>query len=246
VLLEHRMALELKSMGMIDRIFPLFIGESIDEFSTPPIYGSYKGPTIQPDVYVEEVERALCEHLENQGLGSPLIPNRSILSVYKEIASNQGFFIKGDGDQAFSLAIEKICHMVADIEKERSQQTVTVSSANQAESINAPRTDVSDDKQMIIAKQTQQQLRALKLQLAETEAINALLRVELAEAEKHADSILRFKIICPGLCLPIRKEPSISEPPYDRIKNGEEIVVYMQLVHGFHRLVDGRVIDLSR
>ena len=62
VLLEHQLALELREMGMLEFIYPVFIGESTGTAMHDPFdwgcYGSL------PDVVVSSVLEKLTAHLD--------------------------------------------------------------------------------------------------------------------------------------------------------------------------------------
>eukprot|EP01041_Mallomonas_annulata_P011899 gene11899-biopygen5820 len=76
VFLEHRLALELSDMGLLDRVYPIMIGNEIsDSDSVPGTYSRYNewGNWASSEV-VTSVEAKLREHLERKGLGSPQKP----------------------------------------------------------------------------------------------------------------------------------------------------------------------------
>ena len=118
VLLEHRIALELKERGYLELIIPLLIGD------LDPITGSYShyfngtidestgncvpyksGEACCPEwklsssstVVVESVEKKLIHHLETQGLGTPLLNAPTIQEIYVGITKNQGVFVERGG-----------------------------------------------------------------------------------------------------------------------------------------------------
>jgi len=58
-----------------------------------------------PDVCVAAVERKLCEHLSNNGMGTPYTPNKTVKSVLLDISNTQGMFMNGNSvDQIFACA----------------------------------------------------------------------------------------------------------------------------------------------
>ena len=98
VLLEHRMSLELKSRGFLEGIYPLFVGE-VD--STSGNYGDYFSQGCHPNAnlaVVDSVEEKLVLHLENQGLGLPLLSAQSVKVILDAIVTHQGGFVKGSSD----------------------------------------------------------------------------------------------------------------------------------------------------
>ena len=115
VFLEHRLAVELHELGMIEKMFPIFIGDvdfTTDEYQD--YFGSGCHPKL-PDVSVAAVEDKLRHHMENQALGTPLVPDRTILSVVTAITSCQGAFIRGESNATFQAAANSIATMVAEV-----------------------------------------------------------------------------------------------------------------------------------
>jgi hypothetical protein len=88
VFLEHRFALELRSLGLIELIIPVMVGDTADGVS----YGPYL-PDCAPlcsESHVRAVEQDVVKALEMQALGSPLSSNRTVRSVYEEIMQQNG------------------------------------------------------------------------------------------------------------------------------------------------------------
>ena len=112
VFLEHRLALELRCLGLIERIFPLMIGD-FDETSKK--YGSFFGGGCfpkAPNVTVASVEEKLRHHMEAQSLGCPVEHEKAVSAVLKEIVDCQGCMIQGDPDYAFAAAVEGVLRML--------------------------------------------------------------------------------------------------------------------------------------
>ena len=81
VFLEHRLAVELQGLGLVEKVFPLFIG---DVDASTGEYGNYFAGGCHPllrDVSVSSVEVKLLQHMESQALGTPLEPRRTVKSV---------------------------------------------------------------------------------------------------------------------------------------------------------------------
>ena len=102
VLLEFRMAQELRAAGFIDKIFPVMIGdrdviECDDEVHY--IYNDYLKndchPRSVPSCSVLSVENKLRAHFDNTALGAPFVSDRSVSGILSDIMANQGGFIKG-------------------------------------------------------------------------------------------------------------------------------------------------------
>ena len=123
VYLEHRLALELQGLGMIEKIFPVFIGD-LDKASNSysDFFTSGCCPVL-PNVTVKKVEEKLQHHMENQALGTPLEPDRSVVSVVNAIKACQGAFIKGDADTAFAACVNGIVKMLEEKVKPEQKET---------------------------------------------------------------------------------------------------------------------------
>ena len=112
VFLEHRLAVELQGLGLIEKVFPIFIG---DMNATTGEYGNYFGGGCHPplpDVSVNSVEEKLRHHMESQALGTPMQPDRTVVSVVTAITACQGAFIEGNGESTFAAAAEGIAKML--------------------------------------------------------------------------------------------------------------------------------------
>lgn len=70
MLLEWRLAVELKERGMISKIYPVLVGDHLTIEGN--VYSDYFKdgchPRIVDDVVVKSIEEKLCDHLTNQGL----------------------------------------------------------------------------------------------------------------------------------------------------------------------------------
>jgi serine/threonine protein kinase/ankyrin repeat protein len=114
VLLEHRMALELRDFGYIENIHPVFIGDfnvSSDQFQR---FDFGLGMPKAPDVHVDSVEAKLIHHLDSQGMGYPLRTNRTVAEVMKDLLACQGAFVSGPVCDAWGDAIRSVHKMVLD------------------------------------------------------------------------------------------------------------------------------------
>ena len=114
VFLEHRLAVELQGLGLIEKMFPVFIGNmdvTTSEYSH--YFGSGCHPSL-PEVTVKSVEEKLRHHMESQALGTPLIPDRTVKSVVDAIQACQGAFIVGPADATFATAAASIAKMLTD------------------------------------------------------------------------------------------------------------------------------------
>ena len=112
VFLEHRLAVELQELGLIEKIFPMFIGNldaSTSEYSH--YFGSGCHPSL-PDTAIKSVEEKLRHHMESQALGTPLVPDRTVKSVVDAITACQGAFIVGPAEATFADAAASIVKML--------------------------------------------------------------------------------------------------------------------------------------
>jgi serine/threonine protein kinase/Leucine-rich repeat (LRR) protein len=138
VLLEWRLAIELRARQMIEGIFPIFIGglksvssksgaggDDLNENFNDPVYTDYfpSGchPNPLPAFSIPSVEQKLREHLERQSLGSALRPDLTVQEVVSEIVGNQGGFLRGQ----LSVAVPKICTGIQQMcERIREEQAI--------------------------------------------------------------------------------------------------------------------------
>ena len=115
VFLEHRLAVELQGLGLIEKLFPIFIG-NLD--ATTLEYSDYFKSSCHPslsEVTVKSVEEKLRHHMESQALGTPIVPDRTVASVVGAVAACQGAFIVGPADVTFAAAAAKIAKMLTDV-----------------------------------------------------------------------------------------------------------------------------------
>ena len=115
VFLEHRLAVELQGLGLIEKMFPVFIGNldaTTSEYSN--YFGSGCNPTLS-EVTVKSVEEKLRHHMESQALGTPIVPDRTVKSVVDAITACQGAFIVGPADATFADAAASITKMLTDV-----------------------------------------------------------------------------------------------------------------------------------
>ena len=108
VLLEWRLALELKERGMIEGIFPILIGDKGNDGKYSNYFRSGCQPNKAPDTHVESVERKLRDHLDREGLGLPLKDTDTVRSILGTIVANQGGFLEGE----FSNAVANISNTI--------------------------------------------------------------------------------------------------------------------------------------
>lgn len=132
VLLEHRLAQELRLLGYLDKVFPVFVGDYVD--ASTPGYGRasdapgsamatagayspfFAAPSCMPAAalcIVDAVEDELAAHMAQQGLGCPLSAEheRSPAGVLQAVAANQGIILEGTREEAWARASDEIASM---------------------------------------------------------------------------------------------------------------------------------------
>lgn len=96
VLLEHRLALEGRELGLVERIFPLCIQEW-------PNTASFS------DASVLEVEDKLRVHLETSGHGTPLLDScMCVKEIAGELMAAQGHLMKSFEDEDLDVVCNKL------------------------------------------------------------------------------------------------------------------------------------------
>ena len=111
MLLEHRLCLELHQIRLVEHIFPIVLGDDVDE--SGPVqkkvqWGAGGWIPDCPDVCVRQVEQGTCHHLSTQALGTPLHPDHTVLSVMTQMKKMQGALIDGLYDEKMRGAEERI------------------------------------------------------------------------------------------------------------------------------------------
>ena len=128
VYLEHRLAVDLQGLGLIEKMFPVFIGDVDVKTSEYIKYGFGSGdchPKL-PEISVKSVEEKLRHHMESQALGTPVVPDRTVVSVVDAITACQGAFIVGPADATFAAAAASIVKMLTPPEPMVRQQSTMV------------------------------------------------------------------------------------------------------------------------
>lgn len=130
VLLEHRMALEYRRRNFLKAIFPIAVGKLVNGYYSD-YYASGCGPRC-PNLIVKSVEAKFYGHIERQGLGSPFIPNLTVLAIYQGITVNHGAKIEGPENQFEALVdsvIDRICTLVETTKADLSSSQLNVSTS---------------------------------------------------------------------------------------------------------------------
>jgi serine/threonine protein kinase/ankyrin repeat protein len=110
VLLEWRLACELREQGLMEGAVPVFFGDFDKQNG---VYGTFDkkcGPSC-PDETVNAVEDTLREQLTKFGLGEPLISNETatVKFIWDKITEHHGVKTHGTLTEVIKKAKEKIC-----------------------------------------------------------------------------------------------------------------------------------------
>jgi serine/threonine protein kinase/ankyrin repeat protein len=188
VLLEYRLAQEFREMGLLDHIFPVFIGDTLT--TTPQEYSHYFSSGCHPvfnasseegeigdcDQVVNSVEQQVSQHFNRLSLGAPLFNDVTIQDVLRFITKNQGFFIRGSFEDCFSRCAETISKMVA------SDNSITVHNKIGVETISfdkvTQKTSISVKENDIITAENRQLMTERDLLLSEIFRLKAKINCE--------------------------------------------------------------------
>ena len=115
-LLEHRMALELRTLGLIDKIFPIMVGKEIADGEYSDFFASKLRP-YPPPIKIKKLEEALKKNFEKLQMDFDEEgedgESRHLEAVMDNIFKQQGGFIRGEYNQAvhdISYSIHEMCH----------------------------------------------------------------------------------------------------------------------------------------
>eukprot|EP00607_Mallomonas_marina_P005244 CAMPEP_0182433372 /NCGR_PEP_ID=MMETSP1167-20130531/62718_1 /TAXON_ID=2988 /ORGANISM="Mallomonas Sp, Strain CCMP3275" /LENGTH=224 /DNA_ID=CAMNT_0024621973 /DNA_START=299 /DNA_END=970 /DNA_ORIENTATION=- len=207
VYLEHRLALELHGMGLIEHIYPIMIGELAEGESDT--YGPYElwGEKWASDEVVTEVEMKVNEHLEREGLGAPLEVSSTPRSTLKRIMEMQGHIFQGSGEVALS-------HVCADLLSLKSDTTKTItsnlhhsSSHNQSFYSTPLKTDRHMSQDPIIDSPSMKGETAKAVVTSMLQKHNEELRERLREYEIEAgNNAIRLKLLVENYTKLLKKE----------------------------------------
>lgn len=118
VFLEHRLALELRHLRLIEKIYPVMIGDSEDVkteegVSDEKVYTRYFRSSEPAKNHVAAVEAKVREHLNRAAIGEPMYDRMTVAEVYRSIMSNQGGFVEGRCHAACGRIADAIFRMLA-------------------------------------------------------------------------------------------------------------------------------------
>lgn len=117
VLLEYRLALELRKLGLKDYICPVMIGDVVDKaLSDEEEFTHYFDSGCHPEnlsaTHVIALEEKLIRLMDQCGLGLPLQQNVSVRQIVGDILINQGCFVSGPAGAAFDAVVDSIMAVV--------------------------------------------------------------------------------------------------------------------------------------
>lgn len=118
LLLEYRLALELKERDLLQGIFPVMIGDEQPDGTFSNYFRSGCHPDAASDVVVEALESKVKFLLDGEGLGSPYLDAMSVKSLVDTVLSNQGGFVEGDFQGALEnvvSAIGRMCFSILEV-----------------------------------------------------------------------------------------------------------------------------------
>jgi hypothetical protein len=131
VLLEHLLSLELQERGLIERIYPILIGdrtqgEEASEEEIENYFASGCNPVLdeKESVVVASVLEKCHHHLFRVGLGTPLLLDMTVAKVLSHVLVNQGLVVEGPLMLAFQAVPEAIRHMIELLDDMRARSFV--------------------------------------------------------------------------------------------------------------------------
>jgi serine/threonine protein kinase len=115
VLLEWRLALELKARNMIEAIYPVVIGDVVDSEDGASCYTNYfeSGchPMELPNIQVNDLEVKLKEHLDRHSLGAPMDKDATVSQIVGNIFAHGHASFHGEASEALIRVVDHISDM---------------------------------------------------------------------------------------------------------------------------------------
>jgi serine/threonine protein kinase len=120
MLLQFRMALELVSAGLLDAVFPIFIGDDVSSMSGSAeglplpenrMFGKYVAASTLPravSTVVNAVESSLAECTMRECLGEPVHSMMTVSDALQHVVDFPGVMVEGDGFVAFKNAADAL------------------------------------------------------------------------------------------------------------------------------------------
>jgi serine/threonine protein kinase len=183
--LEIRLATEFVALGLIDRIFPVMIGDSEDDYVTymdnffrvdSSTYNSPCAPYL-PQECPKLVEDEVLVEMERQAMGIPLRIGPTVAEIMHDIFNYQGVFITGERNKAFDnveckieTMLGAICADAIKVDTEqcenddvKSMHTSNVPSSASSRIVAVHRANIEEKEQII--ESLQEEIDKLKAQL---------------------------------------------------------------------------------
>ena len=112
MLLEYQLALELRNIGFIEYIHPVFIGNKSDK--NEDFFDKFQFECLKnfPKVKVNTVVDKLSSHFDHRALGSPNNPTITVNEVITLIKANEDSFVEENGIKSFNNVSESISNML--------------------------------------------------------------------------------------------------------------------------------------
>ena len=108
----------MQMMGLVSKMFPVMIGDQTAESDGTVTYSHYFASGCHPnlngvnELVVKSVEAKLTQHLERQGLGTPMLNGISPKDIVGKVLENQGYFVEGPAVTAFGDVEVKVREMM--------------------------------------------------------------------------------------------------------------------------------------
>lgn len=109
-LLQCRLALELREIGLLREILPIIFGDKMT-FDEEDLDEKYVEYVSKPDSYsVESVEEVISQVLYSQALGRSILRNLSVRETVLKLTAHQPAMIEGTGTEAWKKSSLLICN----------------------------------------------------------------------------------------------------------------------------------------
>lgn len=116
VLLEHRLALELAQLGLLERVVPIMLSDvapAAPEASRSDADVCFAGrylpsPAAFPSTPVASVDAKLAEHMARMCVGTPAVPSQGPADTLRALFKLQGFLLAEGGRDAANPAGEPV------------------------------------------------------------------------------------------------------------------------------------------
>lgn len=165
LLLEHRLALELKQIDYVKYVFPIMMGGD----------AAYRGSRKESHSHVSAVEEGVAKYMSELGLGTPLKSKPSVHDIEREIQQCQGYFVDNLPDHSMEAAVQGI---VKALQNRGGTETASLPSSKIVSSL---RNEVNDNKLVGF------------LSLDEVESIRAQYEEQYDSLKKELNALLTYR-----------------------------------------------------